>query len=210
MILNPTDFMMDLSINYTYCKAEGINSDMLLRDAEFPHVECVKDLILELVQIQKSGGPIPWKKFAQWIQQLFQLVDPPSVWALRRSVVALQSKKLKLQKVTTKQTELVSLLDEPFQLPESHSGNATTSATTHAKQPAQSKFMQQAISLVNKSLASDLTQLENTTRRKGNSGKSMTVRDWKPNYETINHTMRKGDYNGKSTVLLNKRRSYSN
>jgi len=68
---------------------------MLLRGADFPHIECVKKgLILELVHVQESGGTIPWK-FARWFQQLFQLVDPPSsVWVLR-SVVPLQSKKLK-------------------------------------------------------------------------------------------------------------------
>jgi len=69
--------MMD--VNLPYCKAEGINSDMPLRGADFPQVECVKKgLIVELVHVQKSGGTIPLKKFARWIK-LFQLVDPPSV-----------------------------------------------------------------------------------------------------------------------------------
>jgi len=56
----------------------------------------------------------------------------------------------------TKQPELVSLLDEPFQLPECYH----LCYYPCYRQPAQSKFMQQVISLVNKSLASDLTQLE--------------------------------------------------
>ena len=137
---------------------------MLLKGADFPHLEYVKKgLILELLQIQKSAGTIPWEKFAQWIQLLLQLEDPPSVWALRRSAVALQSRKLKLQKLVTKQPELEVLLEEPFQLPESRGRNAT-STTSHAKQHvrqiAQSTFMRQAILLVNKSLASDVNQLE--------------------------------------------------
>ena len=133
---------------------------MLLKGADFPHLEYVKKgLILVLLQIQKSAGTIPWEKFAQWIQLLLQLEDPPSVWALRRSAVALQSRKLKLQKLVTKQPELEVLLEEPFQLPESRGRNATHT-TSHAKQPAQSTFMQQATLLVNKSLASDVNQLE--------------------------------------------------
>ena len=42
--------MMDLSTKYTYCKASGISSDMLLKGADFPHLEYVKKgLILELL-----------------------------------------------------------------------------------------------------------------------------------------------------------------
>ena len=71
---------MDLSTKYTYCTAAEISSDMLLKGADFPCIECVKKgLILEVLQIQKSAGTIPWGKFAQWVQLLFQLEDPPSV-----------------------------------------------------------------------------------------------------------------------------------
>ena len=76
---------------------------MLLKGADFPHLEYLrKGLILELLQIQKSAGTIPWEKFAQWIQLLLQLEDPPSVWALRRSAVALQSMEAETSKVGDK------------------------------------------------------------------------------------------------------------
>ena len=123
---------------YTYCKAAGISSDMLAKGADFPPIEYMKKgLILELVHIQKNTGTCPWEMFAEWIQLLFRLEDPPSVWALRRSVVELQSNKLKLQKLVTKQTELEVLLEEPFQLPES-CGRSTT--TSDAKQQAQNQY----------------------------------------------------------------------
>ena len=151
---------MDLDDENTFCKEAQLTSAMLFDGAEFAETSTVKKgLVLELLHIQKSAKA-PWSQFTQWLESLFHTQNV-SINAVRKAVTHLHEKKLKIQKDPARKSEVNQLLQEPFSLPQSQEctlPRMTEPAVRKKRSPLQPVVVQQALSTVNRELASELEQ----------------------------------------------------
>ena len=150
---------MDLDDNNTFCKEAQLTSAMLFDGAEFTETSTVKWLVLDLLHIQKSAKA-PWSQFTQWLESLFHTQNV-SINAVRKAVTHLHEKKLKIQKDPARKSEVIQLLQEPFSLTQSQEctlPRMTESVVRKKRSPLQPVIVQQALSIVNRGLASELEQ----------------------------------------------------
>ena len=124
--------------------------------------------MLELLQTTKQHN-IPWARLAEWAARLYSS-EKPDIWALRKSVVALNTRVSKLKKQRNYQPDLNALLAESFRLPlskkpqspqhntdqEAGSTVLARGSTSAARAYIPSKFTEQTISMVNDDLALEL------------------------------------------------------
>ena len=149
---------MDVSDTYTYCKEHEITSGMLhLKD--LPTLPCLKNgLVLELSSLKKHGLG-SWDDFKDWLQSLSGNNNPVSGSAVQKSVSSLESKNVRLHKNKHRcgESEIRSFLDQTYQMPVTKM--SVTQQPVTREPPCQSKFMKEATTTVNHSLAVENAEL---------------------------------------------------
>lgn len=131
----------------------------MLLQKDLPTLPCLKNgLVLELSSIRKKSFG-SWDDFKDWIQNLSGNFNPLSSSALQKSVADLQSKKENLQKSKHRHGEFESksFLECAYRIPEQKSQKPKESGTS--KLPCQSRFMKEAMTTVNQSLALENAEL---------------------------------------------------
>ena len=132
----------------------------MLLQKDLPTLPCSKNgLVLELSSVRKSNFG-SWDDFGDWIEKLSGNSNTRlSASALQKSVANLKSQKDKLQKNRRRngEPEITSFLESAYKFPGQKSQEPKESQAS--KIPCQSKFMKEATTAVNQSLALENAEL---------------------------------------------------
>ena len=149
---------MDLSDKNIFCKEAKITSGMLLHDEQFSSYPALKNgLVLELLKIKKFHD-LSWPVYTSWIEKIVNNSQGVSINALRRSVLAVDSRRDKLRRCRIGRDRLVEFLEEEHRLPERQVRSNSTSRTDKPPQVHVPKY--QIVDPVNVELAAELSDLK--------------------------------------------------
>ena len=156
---------MDLFDDNIFCKEANVTSIMLINNGPFPYLPSIKNgLVLELLQFRKSNG-LSWPAYRDWVQKLLNNSNLISINALRKSVLILDSKKMKLEKNLHRdggRIKLKEFFDEQYYIPCTKSALQTdtitqTKVTALAPINSEKDYIN---TKVNRSLAVEIVELQ--------------------------------------------------